>query len=101
MATPAPRPIQQDKETTMAALDRIREERERKAARNAAKAAKKQPAQPAPQQPAATGPVPPAGWFPDPAGRHGSRYWDGARWTEHVTDGGVPSVDPPVRDPGA
>jgi len=25
-----------------------------------------------------------AGWYPDPAGRHEHRYWDGARWTEHV-----------------
>ena len=34
------------------------------------------------------------GWFPDPSGRHRGRYWDGARWTEHVEDDGVPGVDP-------
>jgi uncharacterized RDD family membrane protein YckC len=39
---------------------------------------------------------PPAGWYPDPApdtapGR--LRYWDGARWTEHLHD---PAPQPPV-----
>ena len=34
------------------------------------------------------GPVPP-GWYPDPAGGHGGRYWDGRGWTRHVTDHGV------------
>lgn len=30
----------------------------------------------------------PAGWYPDPAQTHPARqrYWDGARWTEHVHD---------------
>ncbi|HET6914610.1 MAG TPA: DUF2510 domain-containing protein [Acidimicrobiales bacterium] len=28
--------------------------------------------------------LPPAGWYPDPAGSHGQRYWDGGRWTESV-----------------
>lgn len=27
---------------------------------------------------------PPAGWYPDPAGRAPFRYWDGTRWTEHT-----------------
>jgi hypothetical protein len=36
----------------------------------------------------------PAGWHPDPMIRHQQRYWDGARWTEHVADDGVPSIDP-------
>lgn len=35
-----------------------------------------------------------AGWHPDPMGRHELRYWDGTTWTEHVTSGGVPGVDP-------
>lgn len=35
----------------------------------------------------------PAGWHPDPLGRHELRYWDGARWTEHVGDSGVVGVD--------
>ncbi|MGE5286992.1 MAG: PH domain-containing protein [Micromonosporaceae bacterium] len=39
--------------------------------------------------------VPAAGWFPDPAGRHEARYWDGAIWTGHVSDGGVHGIDPP------
>ncbi len=29
-----------------------------------------------------------AGWNADPSGRFAQRYWDGARWTEHVVDGG-------------
>lgn len=38
--------------------------------------------------------APGAYWAQDPAGRHEARYWDGTRWTEHVTDGGVVAVDP-------
>ncbi|MGE3622184.1 MAG: phospholipid scramblase-related protein [Acidimicrobiia bacterium] len=37
----------------------------------------------------------PANWYPDPLGRHELRYWDGARWTEHVSNRGVQAVDPP------
>jgi hypothetical protein len=37
------------------------------------------------------------GWFTDPFFRHGQRYWSGTEWTEHVTDDGVPGVDPPGR----
>ncbi len=37
----------------------------------------------------------PAGWFPDPSGRHQRRYWDGISWTQHVNDNGQPGVDPP------
>jgi hypothetical protein len=37
----------------------------------------------------------PAGWFPDPAARHQFRYWDGVRWTEHVSNHGTVSSDPP------
>jgi len=36
----------------------------------------------------------PAGWLPDPTGRHDHRYWDGSRWTEHVADAGVAATDP-------
>ena len=28
---------------------------------------------------------PPAAWYADPAGSGGLRYWDGHRWTDHVT----------------
>ena len=45
---------------------------------------------------AADGPPPlaPAGWFADSSSRHQLRYWDGSRWTEHVSDNGVSNVDP-------
>jgi hypothetical protein len=36
----------------------------------------------------------PAQWAPDPHGRHQHRYWDGLRWTEHVANDGIASVDP-------
>jgi uncharacterized protein YxjI len=43
-----------------------------------------------------TPPTTPAGWYPDPAGRHEHRYWDGAQWTDHVSSHGRQSVDPPT-----
>ena len=30
-------------------------------------------------------PLAPAGWYADPVGGSGKRYWDGQRWTEHTT----------------
>jgi Protein of unknown function (DUF2510) len=39
-----------------------------------------------------TGTAPP-GWHPDPSGMHEFRYWDGTRWTEHVSDNGIASAD--------
>lgn len=36
----------------------------------------------------------PANWHPDPTGRHELRYWDGAAWTDHVSDQGVTGTDP-------
>lgn len=40
--------------------------------------------------------LPSAGWYPDPAGP-GSRYWDGARWTEHTQPVAIaPALQPPV-----
>jgi uncharacterized protein YxjI len=35
------------------------------------------------------------GWYPDPFGRHETRWWDGAQWTEHVASHGRQAVDPP------
>lgn len=44
----------------------------------------------------------PAGWQPDPYGRYAQRYWDGAAWTEHVTDAsGTQSTDAPTFGPQA
>ena len=33
---------------------------------------------------AVTQPPPPPGWYPDPAGLGGSRWWDGQGWSDHV-----------------
>lgn len=41
----------------------------------------------------------PAGWFPDPFGRHEHRYWDGGQWTEHVGSAGRQGVDAPIVAP--
>ena len=35
-----------------------------------------------------------ADWYPDPLGRHQFRYWDGAAWTDSVTDDGKQTTDP-------
>jgi hypothetical protein len=40
-----------------------------------------------------------AGWHADPFGRFDHRYWDGERWTEHVSTAGQQAVDPPVPGP--
>ena len=49
------------------------------------------------RQLAASGAAAP-GWFPDPTGHHGARYWDGAAWTDRVTDVGSDPVAPPPPD---
>jgi uncharacterized protein YxjI len=41
----------------------------------------------------------PPAWHPDPFGRHELRYWDGAQWTEHVSNHGKQSVDQPTGAP--
>ncbi len=48
-----------------------------------------------------------AGWYPDPYGRHQTRYFNGVSWQAQVTDNGVQSVDnidatppPPPAAPG-
>lgn len=49
-------------------------------------------------QPAATPSVnAPANWYPDPSGRYELRYWNGEKWTEHVSTGGQQSTDAPVK----
>lgn len=37
-----------------------------------------------------------AQWYPDPAGRHQHRYWNGKKWTAQVADYGVVSDNPPI-----
>jgi hypothetical protein len=39
-------------------------------------------------------PPTPAGWYPDPLGRHQVRYWDGAAWTANAATNGVSVQDP-------
>jgi hypothetical protein len=29
-------------------------------------------------------PLPPAGWYADPANQQQMRYWDGSAWTNHT-----------------
>ena len=36
----------------------------------------------------------PAGWYPDPTGRHELRYWDGYAWMDDVSDHGTTGRDP-------
>ncbi len=36
----------------------------------------------------------PANWYPDPLHRFEMRYWDGSKWTSHVSRGGVVSENP-------
>ncbi|MFI5507501.1 DUF2510 domain-containing protein [Mycobacterium sp. NPDC051804] len=42
--------------------------------------------------PSQGGPAP--NWYPDPYRRHQLRYWDGVRWTPHVSTNGVSAQDP-------
>ena len=39
-------------------------------------------------------PRPPAGWYPDPAGRHAHRWWDGRAWSLHLSDTASGPGDP-------
>ncbi|EPD83634.1 hypothetical protein HMPREF1529_03016 [Microbacterium sp. oral taxon 186 str. F0373] len=49
---------------------------------------------PPPSAPPPPPPPVPAQWATDPHGRHQHRWWDGARWTEHVSNDGVVTADP-------
>lgn len=41
----------------------------------------------------------PANWYPDPNQRHELRYWDGSKWTDHVSNSGVTGTDPVMAQP--
>jgi Protein of unknown function (DUF2510) len=41
--------------------------------------------------------APAAGWYPDPAGSGGTRWWDGTSWTEHLQAAQAPPA--PVAQP--
>jgi uncharacterized protein YxjI len=47
---------------------------------------------------AVTQPPPPPGWYADPAGGTGTRWWDGQGWTDHVQQ---PTPLPPPPPPAA
>jgi hypothetical protein len=42
--------------------------------------------------------TPPAGWYPDPTGRHERRWWDGEGWTHEVADPAAPGEEGEVLD---
>jgi hypothetical protein len=46
-----------------------------------------------PQHPSISGSIP-AGWYPDPAGGTGKRWWDGATWTANVKEPEAPPPQP-------
>lgn len=43
-----------------------------------------------------TTPSTPAGWYPDPDGSGGQRYWDGSAWTEHKVEAPSPAEAAPA-----
>ncbi|SEH46579.1 protein of unknown function [Mycolicibacterium rutilum] len=46
-----------------------------------------------------TTPPTPAGWYPDPEGAGGQRYWDGSAWTEHRSPADTQSYEPAAAAP--
>lgn len=47
-----------------------------------------------PERPLPVAGTAPSGWYPDPTGRHESRYWNQEKWTDQVSNGGGTAVDP-------
>ncbi|MBB32247.1 MAG: hypothetical protein CL455_01125 [Acidimicrobiaceae bacterium] len=37
------------------------------------------------------------GWYADPTGRYEARFWDGQKWTGHISHYGATGKDPIVR----
>ncbi len=44
-------------------------------------------------------PPPPPGWYADPAGTPGTRWWDGQSWTEHVQQAAPPPTQQQAPQP--
>lgn len=42
---------------------------------------------------AASGGLPPPGWYTDPAGTTGQRWWDGSEWTDHLSSPGAGATE--------
>jgi putative membrane protein len=57
------------------------------------RAARRHRAKPPAERASNVGAPIPAGWYPDPSGRHEQRYWRDGVWTEHVSDKGATAVD--------
>lgn len=38
-----------------------------------------------------------SGWYGDPSGRYEARYWDGQKWTGHISHYGATGNDPILR----
>jgi Superinfection immunity protein/Protein of unknown function (DUF2510) len=57
-------------------------------------AAHAQPVQSTPQIASRSTTMPGAQWAADPFRRHQLRYWDGQRWTDHVSDDELVTRDP-------
>jgi putative membrane protein len=60
---------------------------------NLSRAARAHRAKPPAERSSNIGAPIPAGWYPDPSGRHEQRYWREGEWTEHVSDKGATAVD--------